>query len=89
MSFSFLLILAIKRRKEKKNLCWFSKNKKIFSYSNMSLFSVQADLASFENEDQSFSKVRIMLAIKHQLNDQLKRKSYTSEQLPLWQGLNS
>lgn len=55
----------------------------------MSLFSVQADLAYFENEDQSFSKVRIMLAIKHQQNDQLKRKSYTSEQLPLWQGLNS
>lgn len=53
------------------------------------LFSVRADLASSEDEDQSLSKVRIMLAIKHQLNDQLKRKSYTSEQLPLWQGLNS
>jgi len=50
---------------------------------------VQADLASSEEEDQSFSKVRITLAIKHRLNDQLKRKSYTSEQLTLWQGLSS
>lgn len=75
MSFSFLLILAIKRRKGEKNLCWFSKNKKIFSYSNRSLlFSVQADLASSEDEDQSFSKVRIMLAVKHRLNVQLKKK---------------
>lgn len=79
MSFSFFLILAIKRRKGEKNLSWFSKNKKIFSYSNGSLlFSVRADLASSEERDQSFSKVRITLTVKHRLNVPLKKTTHLS-----------